>query len=982
MRILPTDNEGNGFHGQVWMAVREYGVLTKKPGKGYDDDGEEQITAIWNAVSAVVARHVAIKTPEVVRAWLDSTSGRLFYDEMTSHGLLVGNSDARRKVTPAQFATAAEKTIQATKWIRKELQDKAMLTRISEGVLADDGTTQIAEDFGDIPFHANPGDFLVKKGDNFASNDLYAKIGKHIERVLFSKAFNRHYRSEVLTLLRKDKALLQQIRAEGFTLSEAHMRNEITTAVFETTEDDELPFTGEMVVEGDDGASVTLDESDLFEDVVIEALEDAIADAVQSDPNTHVQDVREIDEALQDGNYERAVDLGVVLLRKLGVDEAQIDEFKKGFKVSGSQRAKMARMRKKPKTGSAMMALRARRRAARKSSSRMKRARYYKQNKRRIARRRAQLQNSAVVNLDATLVAEMAEQGLTVVVVQEGEEPVFVSSRELAEQLAGDGAHVIELSEEQIDEACKKSGGKRKGKMPAKMADDEADESLAEKDCEDEEEEDDEEDYEDGEDEEDSEDDEEETDESVDEAGKEKPFGSAGKTTLQQKLQIARQRAAAAKRDAELRRGGRRESVEEDQLDEKSAAAMANEIAKFLKAHPDVGYGELATRFKIGRDVAQQAVILAGNVAGGKAKGDQASWLYLAKEILGKLMAHSSGAAPDSPGATKFPAKDLRQVASIEGGEADLVEDEDVDEASATWRGPDYAGKGTPADAALRKHGLNDKQRGFTLFRLRMAASESEFYDDLSNFKLVGRKVAAELEESGFYRQFHESVDITGDPVDEAKRAPKVVISAGNKAGTTKVAKAALPKPKLKGKEGAIKSAHSRGESVDYDEAGVLEWFSTSAKPKGKQQDLYDIWNALGLNLDTTDRKDIPILQDVRSAVQAAAVALETGERAEMSVVRDLKKALTLSDYNVHPDFKDTIRSTLAKLNRPAKRESVGEPELVEVTVPMSKAEALVAAATRHGLPSTSAAHLDQASETVTLMVPARLADAIRADVA
>lgn len=572
------------------------------------------------------------------------------------------------------------------------------------------------------------------------------------------------------------------------------MRNEITTAVFETTEDDELPFTGEMIVDSEDGQSVTLDESDLFEDVVIEALEDAIADAVQSAPNASVQDVREIDEALQDGNYERALDLGVVLLRKLGVDEAQIDEFKKGFKVAGSQRAKMARMRKKPKTGSAMMALRSRRRAARKSSSRMKRARYYKQNKRRIARRRAQLQNSAVVNLDATLVAEMAEQGLTVVIVQEGEEPVFVSSRELAEQLAEDGAHVIELSEEQIDEACKKSGGKRKGKMTAKMADDEADESLAEKDCEDEE--DDEEDYEDGEDEEDSEDDEEETDESVDEAGKEKPFGSAGKTTLQQKLQIARQRAAAAKRDAELRRGGRRESVEEDQLDEKSAAAMANEIAKFLKAHPDVGYGELATRFKIGRDVAQQAVILAGNVAGGKVKGDQASWLYLAKEIMGKLMAHSSGAAPDSPGATKFPAKDLRQVASIEGGEADLVEDED--------------------------------------------SEDSE--------------------------------------VDEAKRAPKVVISAGNKAGTTKVAKAALPKPKLKGKEGAIKSAHS-----------------------------------------TTEHDDDQDAQDAG---------------------------------------------------------------LVEVTVPMGKAEALVAAATRHGLPSTSSARLDQASETVTLMVPARLADAIRADVA
>lgn len=367
MRVLPTNNEGNGFHGQVWLAVREYGVLTKKPGKGYDDDGEEQITAIWNAVSAVVAKHVAIKTPEVVRAWLDSKSGRLFYDEMTSNGLRVGSSENRLKVTPAQFAAAAEKTIQSTKWLRKELQDKALLMRISEGVLADGGL--LAEDFGDIPFHANPGDFLVKKGDNFATNDLYAKIGKHIERVLFSKAFNRHYRTEVLALLRKDKALLQQIRAEGFTLSEAHMRNEITTAVFETEETDDLPFTGEMVVESLGEPDVVLDESDLFEDVVIEALEDAIAEAVSANPNAHVQAVREIDEALQEGNYEIAVELGTALLQKCGVDEAQIDEFKKGFKVSGSQRAKMMRMRKKPKTGSALMALRARRRAARKSSS-------------------------------------------------------------------------------------------------------------------------------------------------------------------------------------------------------------------------------------------------------------------------------------------------------------------------------------------------------------------------------------------------------------------------------------------------------------------------------------------------------------------------------------------------------------------------------------------------------------------------------------
>lgn len=672
-----------------------------------------------------------------------------------------------------------------------------MLKRISEGASADEQV--LSEDFGDLAFYGNFGDFVrrAKGKTGFASDQVVNGVTAAIQKVFSSPKFMQDYRQAVLRIIRTDKALLAAITRDGFQINEAEQMNDIARAVFETTEDGELPFHGELVVEGDDGQSVTLDEVDVMEDVVIETLENAIADAVAQNPNAHVQDVRAIDEALQEGNYEIAVELGTALLRKLGVDEAQIDEFKKGFKVSGSQRARIARMRKKPKTGSAMMALRARRRAARKSSSRMKRARYYKQNKRRIARRRAQLQNSASINLDANQIVEMAQQGLTVVIVQEGEDPLFVSSREIAEQIADENAVVIELSDEQIDEACKKAGGKRKGKMPPKMADDETDESLDEENCDDEED-DDEEDYVDDEEEDDEDEMDDETDESIDEADKEKPFGNAGKTNLQQKLQIARNRAAAAKRDAELRRkGGRRESVEEGQLDEKSAAAMANEVAKFLKAHPDVGYGELATRFKIGRDVAQQAVILAGNVAGGKAKGDQASWLYLAKEILGKLMAHSAGAAPDSPGPAKFPAKDMRQVASIDQDEADLVEDD-----------------------------------------------ESEDPDDL----------------------------------DEANRKPRVVISAGNKSGATKVAKATLPKAKLKGKEGAIKSAHS---TIEHDD---------------------------------------------------------------------------------DPDAQDS--------------------GLVEVTVPMAKADALVAAAARHGLASNTAARLNQATETVTLMVPARLADAIRADVA
>lgn len=357
MRVLPTNNEGYGFSGEVSFFISTY-----TDGNGFTEKDA------WDAAFKLIASIIApLKFgPEKVVKLLDSGFGRHFFDTVREN-LPETDPDGRKKVTVTtkQIRDAVAKAVKEPH-IMRTLQSAKQLARYES---LSSGGCGLAEDFGDIPFHANPGDFLVKKGDNFASNDLYAKIGKHIKNALFSKAFNQHYRTEVLALLRKDKALLQQIRAEGFTLSEAHMRNEITTAVFETEETDDLPFTGEMVVESLGEPDVVLDESDLFEDVVIEALEDAIAEAVSADPNAHVQAVREIDEALQEGNYEIAVELGTALLQKCGVDEAQIDEFKKGFKVSGSQRAKMMRMRKKPKTGSALMALRARRRAARKSSS-------------------------------------------------------------------------------------------------------------------------------------------------------------------------------------------------------------------------------------------------------------------------------------------------------------------------------------------------------------------------------------------------------------------------------------------------------------------------------------------------------------------------------------------------------------------------------------------------------------------------------------
>lgn len=717
MRILPTQNDGYGFHGEVWRFVNDYTVLTKKHPGFADTDADEKVSAIWDAVSQVVAKHIAKKDSETVRAFLDSKIGRHFHDAMTEH-LPKFDPDGKRKitVTAKQFADAAEKTIRAEKWVKKEL------------------------------------------------------------------------------------ARFTSAESIGYKINKADQMDDLTKAVFETTEDGELPFHGELIVEGDEGQLVTLDEADVMEDVVIEAFEQAISDAVLSDPNLHVSALREIDEALADGDYETAMESGCALLARCGVDAERIEEFKKGFKTSATQRSRMTRARAKAKTGGQLMALRARRRAARKGSSRTKRARYYKSNKRRISRRRAQLQNS--INLDANTVMEMAEQGMTFVVVHDGEEPVFADSRETAESIAGDTGVVIELTDEQIDEACKKAGGKRKGKKPAEdmpmEAESEDEEEEEEEDGEEDSE--DEEDYADAEDEEDDEeDDEEETDESVEEAA----------------------------------------------LDETSAASLANEIAKFMKQNPRVGYGELATRFKIGRDVAQQATVIAGRVAG--AKGDEGSWLYLAKEIMGKLMKHSAGSeTPAAPTSTSLPRKNHRvaQVASVQDDGADLQEDDDqVDEAGT---------QGTK---------------------------------------------------------------------------PKVVISAGNKAGTTKVTAQALPKAKLKGKEGAIKSGHATGESEDV-----------------------------------TDQDDeLDEVQDKNGGSQTHQMGKGKGPA---------------------PKAGPTKLNKPGKLTREDDHGEDGEPDLVEVSTSLDKAEALVAAAAANGLDSATKVKVETKEGRVSILVPAVSAAAIRKAIA
>jgi len=380
------------------------------------------------------------------------------------------------------------------------------------------------------------------------------------------------------------------------------MTDELFQDILETTMDGELPINGEIVVETDEGP-VTLDEADMMEDAVIEALENAVVEAVASHPDQMRDALRALDEALAECDYENAVVIGCHILSECGVDETRINEIRKGMKLSAGQRQRMARARKKSKTGAQRMALRARRMAARKSSARMKRKAFYKRNKVRIAKRRQQLASSMDMSrvgesfvLTTELVVQKLEEGMMFVVLADGYDPYFTETQEEAAEVADtvEGASIHTFDIDVIEEAkhrAKKSKAAKKGEMPA-------DGAMMEKGCATEM------DYDDEMD--DEEDDEEEY--SDDEMGDEE--------------------------DDEMG----------ESLDESAAEDLAKEVASFIQQHPMVGYGELATHFKIGRDVAQQAMILAGKVAG--TDGEDAGWMALAKEILFHRVQHSAGATP------------------------------------------------------------------------------------------------------------------------------------------------------------------------------------------------------------------------------------------------------------------------------------------------------------------------------------------------
>ncbi len=640
-----------------------------------------------------------------------------------------------------------------------------------ESVMDDGSDTPLVEDAGDVVVYLNPYNYVEWASLGKVDTDVVKRVGAILSDIALDDTVRGFIRKRVIARIKKDTKIMQALRASGGQLIEKNQMNKNNT----------VGDADEFVIETADGELV-VDASDLMEDVVIDALEQAIEEAIAKNPNQHLDLVRQVDSMLEDGDYESALHVGCALLRRLGVDESRLDEFKQGFKVSAGRRAAIARKRAKPKTGMAMMALRKRRRAAKKSSAKMKRARYYKRNRVRLARRRKQLAN-AIQMPDNTVVQEMLQAGMPFAILVEGADALFASSREAAEELAEEfGGAVVEctdLLEGRVN-------------VVEAAADDE---------------EDDEEDYADDEesdDEEDSEDDEE------DDPDEEEPDDD--------------------------------EDDMEESVDENMAMAnFAQVVARFIVANPKVTYGELATHFGIGRDVAQQFLLLHQF----SSPKDRGSYLALAKEILGSMKTFQAGTKP--------------LAASIEDDGANLSEAKK----SATIHG-NFVGKDTPADKEAMKLGASALARGFILKQLKMAASEGEFYDDVAAFKAAGRRLAADLEDADYYNRFHavresEEIDENGDvftddepdPFSEPSKLrgprgkkrpyrykPK---TNGKQTGVPKPG-TKLPKVTFKGQDGAVKDDHA-DESTEHVDITV---------PRDRTEKLIAAAQAAGLQAEST----------------------------------------------------------------------------------------------------------------------------------
>lgn len=564
------------------------------------------------------------------------------------------------------------------------------------------------------------------------------------------------------------------------------MNDELFQDILETTLGGELPINGEIVVETEDGP-VTLDEADMIEDAAIEALENAVIEAITAHPHHQMRDeLRALDEALSEGDYENAAVIGLHILSECGFDEARIAEVKKGMKFSAGQRAQMARARKKSKTGAQRMMLRKRRMAARKSSARMKRKAYYKRNRVRLAKRRAQLAGSMEMEsanesfvLPTALVAQKLDEGMMFVVLADGYEPYFTETQDEAAEIADtvEGASIHTIDIDVIEEAkrrAKKGKSAKKDEMPM-------DGAMMEKGCATEM--DDEEDYSD--------------DEEDDEMA--------------------------------------------ESLDESAAEDLAKEVASFIQQHPLVSYGELATYFKIGRDVAQQAMIIAGKVAG--AEGEEAGWMALAKEILWNRVQHSAGATPAMT--MTMAQSDMREsrlsradIAALHevSSEAEalakrlfaIVAPAEQEEIANYKKRPDWSKlkKTHPENwpkATWNHSGMYVRARK-AVDHARKAYGDVLDVDSMY-WRIVDAAISGDLGSfDDFWDEHGQELNLQKSESVEAKRKggkmkpkPKMVPAKGNKAGAVKVAKAALPAAKLKGQAGAIPSVHAPASAGNDD---------------------------------------------------------------------------------------------------------------------------------------------------------------------
>ena len=603
-RPLPYKNEGYGFYGTIYTDV--------EMSDGHEFASGYDATKAHTDASKALANAMLDPTPVRVRNVLDSRFGRHFANELMRF--------LPQKVTAAAMKKALTKAL-AVKWVAKTLN--------TERKLAPFVVESVMEDAGDVPLYFNLNSLVARitPSHAFVSQDTAAMFQSRLETVVYD--LYPQFKKAVAQKLKRDRKLTQALKADGFKLSESTVPQGDPTMTVRIVSDESPLAEAEGYYEG------------IEEDLAIDELEEALATAIGSAGNDHLDAIQQFEALVAEGEYAAAQDVGIELLESI-LDEEALDELKKGFKFNAGQRALIARRRKKAKTGAQKIALRKRRKEARKSINKLKRKRFAKMNKARLDRRRKQLGNSTEpTNPHAELFAEMAALGFTHAILIEGEEPLFSRDADHAAEIAeDDNGEVVELEEGKVPPQFLSKQKGKKGKANGKKKDD------------------------------DEEDDDDDTDESVEEST----------------LEVTED---CYDDDGNL-----------DVLGESAAAKMARAVTKFLRKHPRTGHGELATRFGIGQARAREVIDTVSRL--GKAKGDAGSFEMVAVRVMDKLM--QAGAKPAPAKGARVVMKPQHKVMKTGRMESDdSTEGDNVDEAG--YGGITKGGDGKPAHGASGKAG-------------------------------------------------------------------------------------------------------------------------------------------------------------------------------------------------------------------------------------------------------------------------------------